>query len=104
MKFTTLIPIRYNDGTPIDPGDLQDIQSEFWHKYGGATFENTVQGYWLDDGTLYQDECLKIVVSCDNDRLHEVEQHIIQIGKRLRQEAMYLEVQYYDGVRILKID
>lgn len=104
MKFTTLIPTHYNDGSPVSQRVLQDIQREFWTKYGGATVEGIVQGFWLDAGTLYEDECLKIVVSCDNERLSEVEQHIIQIGKRLGQEAMYLEVQYLDGVRILKIN
>ncbi len=103
MKFTTLIPLQYNDGTPVSESELQNIQSEFWTKYGGATVEGVVQGYWLDDGILYQDECLKIVVSCDNERLEEVQQHLIQLGKRLKQEAMYFEVQYLDGVRILKI-
>lgn len=102
MKFTTLIPTHYNDGTPVSQSELQDIQSEFWTRYGGATIEGIVHGCWLDEGILYQDECLKIVVSCDNEMLAEVEQHIIQIGKRLNQEAMYLEVQYLDGVRILK--
>jgi hypothetical protein len=104
MKFTTLIPIRYNDGSPVDESELQDIVREFWTNYGGATIERTVQGYWLADGTLFEDECLKVVVSCDNERLTEVEHHIIKIGHRLRQDAMYLEVQYLDGVRILKIE
>ena len=104
MKFTTLIPTRHNDGTQVEQRELQDILQEFWTNYGGATVEAKVQGYWLDDGTLYEDECLKIVVSCGNERLAEVEQHLIKIGQRLKQEAMYLEVQYLDGVRILKIE
>jgi len=42
MKFTTLIPTRYNDGTPVDQQDLQNIVREFWTNYGGATVEATV--------------------------------------------------------------
>jgi hypothetical protein len=40
----------------------------------------------------------------DRSRPPEVEQLISEVGRNLGQKAMYVEVQYFDGVRILRID
>ena len=106
MKFTALIPTRRNDGSVVDAMELQHIVEGLWRQFGGATIEGYVEGHWIDeqDARHYQDTGLKISVVCDASRLHEAEQAVIEIGKRLGQIAMYFEVQNFDGVRFLRID
>jgi hypothetical protein len=106
MIFTTLIPTRFNDGSSVPPATLEDVKRGLWVKFGGVTIEGLVQGHWIDtaDGRHYQDESIKVTVACDAERLAEAEAEVRDIGRRLKQIAMYFEVRYFDGVRFLQTD
>jgi hypothetical protein len=106
LKFTTFVPIRRNDGSPIAQKELNRIIQRLNRLFGGVTVEGKVQGLWIDaaEGRTYQDECLKISVACDNQLLALAEREVRRIGRQLDQKAMYMEVQYLDGVRILEIE
>jgi hypothetical protein len=106
MKWTTLIPIRRNDGRPVSRAELRRIKVSIWDTFNGATFDGPVTGHWIDatDGRHYQDDSIRVTVVCENERLAEAEELVRQIGKRLGQKAMYFEVQYFDGVRFLRTD
>jgi len=105
MVFTTLIPTRRNDGSPVPRAELQEILSGLWTRFGGVTIDGIVTGHWIDshDGQHYQDESLKVSIACDNDRLQDAESAVVEVGKRLEQKAMYFEVRYFDGVRFLRV-
>jgi len=105
LKFITLIPTCRNDGSPVSEAEQQAILADLWQQFGGVTVESTATGHWLDTegGQHYQDQSLKVSVACDSARIAEAEQAVIAIGLRLGQKAMYFEVQYFDGVRILKV-
>jgi len=104
MIFITLIPTRRNDGSPVGKAERDAILRDLWTRFGGATIEGVVEGHWIDasDGRHYQDECLKVLVACDAERLAEAEKTVREIGRRLDQVAMYFEVKYFDGVRFLQ--
>jgi hypothetical protein len=104
VKFTTLIPVTRNDGSPVDAVELQAILQRFWLTFGACTVDGRTQGYWVDAGQLYQDECLKIVVACDTGRLPEAEDLVREVGRELGQLAMYFEVDRTSEVRILRIE
>ena len=103
MKFTTLIPTSWNDGTAVRPAVLQRLTDAQWRPFRGVTIEGYVAGPWIDeDGTEFADVCLKVSIECDRDRLPEAVKRVKQIGQSLRQRAMYVEVAGYDGVQILR--
>ncbi len=105
MKFTTLIPATWNDGTEIDPAVLSRVIDRLWHPFGGMTEEVQVTGHWIDDeGTEFTDVCIKVSIECDRVRLQEAIQAVRRAGLKLRQKAMYFEVEGYDGVQILHIE
>jgi len=85
--------------------EMQAIVAELFQRFGGATVSGPVQGHWMDPATgqAYSDDSLRIEIATERERLAEVQTTIVEIGKRLRQEAMYLEVRYYDGVQILRV-
>jgi hypothetical protein len=105
MKFTTLLPMRFNDGTEVPPERINQILDNLALQFGGCSDEGITKGQWIDpkDQTLYRDESRRVVVSCDNRLLWEAQQAVIRIGKELGQRAMYFEVRDYDGVQILEV-
>jgi hypothetical protein len=105
MKFTTLVPTTYNDGTPVKASVMDGILDSLWRPFRGMTKEGYVTGHWIDDdGTEFTDVCLKVFIECDRDHLFEAIKAVKRIGRRLGQRAMYFEVSGYDGVKILRID
>jgi hypothetical protein len=106
VKVTTLIPTRRNDGSRVSGRERAEIVAKFWQRFGGSTIEGKTQGDWVDpvDGTHYRDECWKLVVVTSPEQWPEVEQLIAEVGHDLGQKAMFVEVQYFDGVRILRIE
>src|SRR5947209_8681348 len=102
MKFTTLIPTTTNDGTYVKQSALERMVDQLWRPFRGMTNEGQVTGHWIDeDGTEYRDECVKITIECERDRLPEAIQAVRRLGRKLRQRAMYFEVVGYDGVQFL---
>jgi hypothetical protein len=106
MTFTTIIPRQRNDGSAVSRKELNAILRQLRERFGGVTIDGEVEGHWVDpsDGKHYRERSLKITVACDRERLHEAEDVVREIGRQLGQKAMYFEVRYYDGVRILRID
>ena len=103
MKFTTLIPTTWNDGTTVNPAVMERLLDKMWRPYRGMTKEGYVTGYWIDeDGTEFRDVCLKVFIVCDQSRLFELMKAVRRLGRRLGQRAMFIEVTGYDGVQILR--
>ena len=105
MKFTTLIPLQFNDGKEVPPKQITQIIDELAFQFRGCSDEGVTKGQWLDpqDSRLYRDESQRISVVCSNDRLEEAKLAVIKIGMELGQRAMYFEVRDYDGVQLLDI-
>jgi hypothetical protein len=106
VKFVTLMPTHDNDGKAIPKQTINGLLRRLEIKFHGITVEGPVRGVWIDSetGERYADENLKVVVVCERRRYLEARQEVIRIGRRLRQKAMYFEVQYMDGVEVIPID
>jgi hypothetical protein len=105
MKFTTLIPLRFNDGQQVPPDQINRIIDELVLLFKGCSDEGITKGQWLDpkDAQLYRDESRRVAIVCDNQLLWEAQQAVIKIGKELGQLVMYFEVRDYDGVQFLEV-
>jgi hypothetical protein len=105
MKFTTLIPLRFNDGREVPFEQINRIIDELAAQFNGCSDEGITKGQWLDpkESRVYRDESRRITVVCPNAQLREAQQAVIRIGQELGQRAMYFEVRDYDGVQFLKI-
>jgi hypothetical protein len=106
VRFTTIVPVRRNDGSKVGGQELQRIFDLLTEEFGGMTQEGKTKGQWIDpkDGKHYRDEGWKVSVVCDNERFALAESIVRGIGKQLGQKAMYFEVRVFDGVRFLIID
>jgi hypothetical protein len=105
MKFTTLLPLRFNDGREVSQEQMDRIIDELSFQFRGCSDEGVTKGQWLDpkDSQLYRDESRRISVVCENRLLFDAQQAVIKIGKELGQRAMYFEVRDYDGVQFLEV-
>lgn len=105
MKFTTLIPIYFNDGSEVPEELLQQMIDGLVSTFGGCSDEGVTKGQWVDpnDSILYRDECKRVTVVCDRIMLGEAHDAVVSIGKKLCQRAMYFEVRDYDGVQLLEV-
>lgn len=105
MKFTTLIPTTWNDGTAIRPSVLERLIDSLWRPFRGVTREGLVTGHWIDaDGAEFSDVCVKVSIESDRHRLPEAIKAVTRLGRKLGQRAMYFEVAGYDGVQILRVE
>jgi hypothetical protein len=104
MKFTTLLPTNWNDGTAIKRPFLDRVLKALWRPFGAMTQEGPVTGHWIDNGMEFTDTCLKVSIDCDRSRLQEAMRGVRRAGRKLAQRAMYFEVAGYDGVQILRIE
>ena len=103
MKFTTLLPLADNKGTS-HADKIDAIVQSLAIQFGGCSREGVVEGHSIDSGVQYRDQSLRVTVVCENSRLDEARDRIIEIGRELGQRAMYFEVRDFDGVQILRID
>ena len=56
QEYDIFIPLFYNDGTPIEPVKLQDLQTQLLDQFGGLTFfPQPNQGFWTFGGITYHD-------------------------------------------------
>jgi hypothetical protein len=105
MKFTTLIPVRFNDGRRVPRRRLATFMRQFAEQFGGCSEEGITKGQWVDpeDAVHFHDESIRVSVVCDRVMLDEARAAVVRIGQELKQRAMYFEVRDYDGVQILEI-
>lgn len=83
MKFSTIIPVIRNDGTPVPQQELDAILQSLWTTFGGLTVEGSTEGHWVDHqtGQHYHDPGLRVTVVCDRNRLTEARSAVVAIGK-----------------------
>jgi len=105
MKFEFLVPTTLNDETPVSASYLQGVADQLAILCGGSSLDETaVKGIWYGDGGhRFEDNCKRFCAVAERSLLNDVMNIVTQIGKELKQEAMFIEVSEYDGPQILKI-
>jgi len=93
MKFTTLIPVRYNDGKRVPKSQLTNFMREFAEQFGGCSNEGITKGQWIDpaDATYYHDECVRVSVVCERVMLDEARAAVIRTDKSSSREPCILK-------------
>lgn len=83
---------------------MERLIDSLWRPFRSGTREGRGIGDWInDDEVEFTDLCEKVAVECDRSRLPEAIRAVKCIGRKLRQEAMWFEVDGYDGVQFLRI-
>jgi hypothetical protein len=58
-----LLPLRFNDGTPVPDAAVADTLIEFEEQFGAVSCETqTIRGRWRSDGQSYRDDLIRVFV------------------------------------------
>ena|SRR5713226_3940632 len=62
-RYEILLPLRYNDGQPVDLSKLRQTNLELIDEFSAVTSDvTTTVGSWRYGGTLYEDELLRLTI------------------------------------------
>jgi hypothetical protein len=93
LKCIILLPLERNDGSAVKDGELRVILRKFLTKFGGYTVAGEVEGGWSSpSGQEFHDRNTVVWVVIEPDQLPALRKLVVQIGRKLGQEAMYFEV------------
>jgi hypothetical protein len=92
-KYITLIPLAYNDGSPVTEEVILEFKEQLFALADGWTVAGTVEGaYRMADGKQQIDRSLQFWISIRESRGDELRAVVAELGRRLGQESMYLEL------------
>jgi hypothetical protein len=62
-RYEILLPLRFNDGTPVSEALLAEVFAELRVRFGAASWETqTVHGEWQQDEAVYRDDLVRFFV------------------------------------------
>ena len=65
-RYEILLPIRYNDGAPVEPDKFYQTQEELVAAFGALTTSpELLRGVWMREGQRFEDEHLRVVVDVE---------------------------------------
>jgi hypothetical protein len=68
-EYDIFLPLRYNDGTPIELIKFQDLQAQLLANFAGLTyFPQANQGFWKLGEVTYRDEIVIYRVLASDSR------------------------------------
>lgn len=67
VRYEILLPLQYNDGTPVEPEKFQETRRELIAKFGAMSMEpGSILGFWTYQGKEYEDELLRIILDVED--------------------------------------
>jgi hypothetical protein len=68
-EYDIFIPLRYNDGTQVEPRKFRDVQTRLLEYFNGVTFfPQANEGLWRMGKVIYRDEIVIYRVVASNVR------------------------------------
>ncbi len=62
-RFEVLLPLRFNDGSPVPDAAIADTLIEFEEQFGAVSCETqTIRGRWRSEGQSYRDDLIRVFV------------------------------------------
>jgi hypothetical protein len=90
-EYDIFVPLRYNDGRPIEGTKLQQLQSELLGQFGGLTyFPQANHGYWKLGDVVYRDEIVIYRVIASRSR--ESRSFLRELKERLKADLNQEEI------------
>lgn len=66
-RFEIILPIRYNDGTPIEQAKYWDTAEEIIARFGAMTWQPEIlHGIWVHEGSRYEEDNVKFIMDVDD--------------------------------------
>ena len=90
-RFEVLLPLRFNDGTPVPDAAVADTLSELEERFGAVSCETqTIRGRWRADGQTYRDDLIRAFVDVLDDA--EGREYFVAAKERFKDRFRQLDI------------
>lgn len=90
-RFEVLLPLRFNDGTPVPDAAVADTLLEFEEQFGAVSCETqTIRGRWRSGGETYRDDLIRVFV--DVPDAPEARDWFVAAKERLKARFQQLDI------------
>ncbi len=90
-RFEVLLPLRFNDGTPVPDAVVADTLIELEERFGAVSCETqTIRGRWRADGQSYRDDLIRVFV--DVPDAPESREYFLAAKERLKERFQQLDI------------
>lgn len=82
-RYEILLPLKFNDGTPIPRDLIVDTALELEERFGPLSTETQeIEGRWRSGGQTYRDQSVRMFV--DVEDIPEHREFLLQLKERLK--------------------
>ena len=90
-RFEVLLPLRFNDGTPVPDGAVADTLLELEQRFGAVSCETqTIRGQWRHEGQSYRDDLIRLFVDVADEP--ESRQFFLTYKEQLKTRFQQLDI------------
>jgi hypothetical protein len=92
VKYVLLLPLNYNDGTPVPRKERNRICDEIFELAQGYGLAGEVTGaYRMKDGSKQKDRSVIIWIGIHDKQKRDLKRLVAKFARELGQETLYLE-------------
>ena len=90
-RFQVLLPLRFNDGSPVPETAIADTLLELEQRFGAVSSETqTIRGQWRHEGQSYRDDLIRVFVDVADEP--ESRQFFIEFKDRLKARFQQIDI------------
>ena len=84
-RYEILLPLRFNDGSPVPDALVGEILIAIRERFGAASFETqTIRGIWQHEGEVYRDDLVRVFADVADS--FENRAWFLQLKERLKRD------------------
>jgi hypothetical protein len=89
--YDIYLPLRYNDGTPVEVRKFQDVQQRLLDQFGGVTyFPQPNEGLWRMGRITYRDEI--VIYRVLTEKTRAARRFLVQLKQELKKSFRQQEI------------
>lgn len=90
-RFEVLLPLRFNDGTPVPDAAVADTLIELEERFEAVSCETQmIRGRWRSDGQSYRDDLIRVFVDVADTA--ESREYFVAAKERLKARFQQLDI------------
>jgi hypothetical protein len=90
-RFELLLPLRFNDGTPVPGNLITETVEEIENQFGAVTSETQIiRGHWHHEGRAYREDFFRLFV--DVPDIPENKEFFTKLKERVKERFNQIDV------------
>jgi hypothetical protein len=90
-RFEVLLPLRFNDGSPVPDEVVANTLLELEERFGAVSCETqAIRGQWRHQGQTYRDDLIRVFVDVADEP--ECRQFFVEYKERLKARFRQLDI------------